>query len=74
MKHSKMAIGDRKTRRGQAVFNLICIGLGVLCIITGIWHQQTVGMNADKSLLIIAVVFGLVHIAFYTMRLTRKAN
>ena len=74
MKHSKMAVGDGRTRRGQSVFNVICIGLGVLCIVTGFWHQQTVGMNADKTLLIVASVFGLIHIAWYTLRLTRKAN
>jgi APA family basic amino acid/polyamine antiporter len=74
MKHSKMAPADHRTRRGQSVFNVICIGLGVLCIVTGFWHQQTVGMNADKTLFILATVFGLVHIAWYTLRLTRKAN
>ena len=74
MKHSKMAPADHRTRRGQSVFNVICIGLGVLCIVTGFWHQQTVGMNADKTLFILAAVFGLVHIAWYTLRLTRKAN
>lgn len=74
MKHSKMAPADHHTRRGQSVFNVICIALGVLCIVTGFWHQQTVGMNADKTLFILATVFGLVHIAWYTLRLTRKAN
>ena len=74
MKHSKMAPADHRTRRGQSVFNVICIALGVLCIVTGFWHQQTVGMNADKTLFILATVFGLVHIAWYTLRLTRKAN
>ena len=45
MKHSKLEHGV-KNRRGQSALNMIGIALSLLCVITGLWHQQTVWNSA----------------------------
>ena len=71
VRHSRLEPGDDRRRKGMTVLNLLALGLSALCIITGFWHQQGTGWAADKTMLVIAVVFGLVHIAVYTVRLWR---
>jgi len=71
VRHSRLEPGDDRRRKGMTVLNLLALGLSSLCIITGFWHQQGTGWAADKTMLVIAVVFGLVHIAVYTVRLWR---
>lgn len=71
VRHSRLEPGDNRRRKGMTVLNLLALGLSALCIITGFWHQQGTGWAADKTMLVIAVVFGLVHIAVYTVRLWR---
>jgi len=68
MKHSKLEQGV-KNRRGQSALNMIGITLSVLCVITGLWHQQTVGWDESKVLLIISFVFAFTHCAYYMMRI-----
>lgn len=71
IKHSKLEHGvDR--RQGQSVLNLIGITLSVLCVVTGLWHQQTVGWEASKGLLILSFVFAFSHLAFYMMRIWKR--
>ncbi|TKK69239.1 amino acid permease [Ilyomonas limi] len=41
------------------------LGLCVLLAISGLWHQQTVGWTADKTLLIIAMIFAAVHLVVF---------
>jgi len=41
------------------------LGLCVLLAISGLWHQQTVGWEADKTLLIIAMIFAAVHLVVF---------
>ena len=52
----------------------VCYGitLSVLCVITGLWHQQTVGWGESKILLIISFVFAFTHLAFYLYRLGKQ--
>lgn len=66
--HSKMELGVTH-RRGQTILNFVGLVMAVLSILTGLWHQQTVGWNADKTLLIISFVFAFVHCAYYLFRL-----
>ena len=77
MKHSKLEHGV-KNRRGQSALNMIGIALSLLCVITGLWHQQTVGWNESKVLLIISFVFAFTHCAYYMMRIwkgtTKQTN
>ena len=35
---------------------------------TLMWHQQTAGWQADRTMLIISVVFGVVHIGYFLVR------
>ena len=60
--------GGTKQRHGQTVLNIIGGFIGVLCVITGFWHQQTLGWNADTTLFWIATIFSLAHIFFFIVR------
>lgn len=55
-------------RRGAWVINALGLALAVLCIVTGFWHQQTVGWAESKVLLVVASVFALIHFSYYTWR------
>lgn len=55
-------------RRGAWVINALGLALAVLCIVTGFWHQQTVGWAESKVLLVVASVFALIHFVYYTWR------
>ena len=55
-------------RRGAWVINALGLALAILCIVTGFWHQQTVGWAESKVLLVVASVFALIHFAYYTWR------
>lgn len=48
-KHSQLE-PDRAYRKGDTVLNVLGLVLAVLSVITGLWHQQTVGWEADKTL------------------------
>ncbi len=71
IKHSKLEYGVPR-RRGVTVLNILGVSLAVLSVITGLWHQQTVGWDADKSLLIISFVFAFAHCAFYLIRIWKQ--
>lgn len=60
-------------RKGLFTLDFLGIAASFLCIITGFWHQQSVGWAEDKTLLIIAIVFGLLHIAYYTVCMWRHS-
>ncbi len=60
--------GGTKQRHGQTMLNIIGGFIGVLCVITGFWHQQTLGWDADTTLFWIATIFGLAHIFFFIVR------
>ena len=74
LRHSKIESGINHRRRGMTILHVLCIGLGTLCIVTGFWHQQTVGWAEDKTMFGIATLFGLAHIGFYTYRLWETTN
>lgn len=71
IKHSKLE-HMQKHRSGQTTLDMIGITLSVLCVITGLWHQQTVGWSESKVLLIISFVFAFTHLAFYLYRLGKQ--
>ena len=73
VKHSKME-NHVSRRKGLTVLNAIGIGLSVLSVITGLWHQQTAGWDSDKTLLIISFVFAFTHCAFYTYRMWKQTR
>ena len=71
IKHSKLGQGQTH-RQGTRLLDMTGIALAVLCVITGLWHQQTVGWEADKTLLVISFLFALPHLAFYIHRLSKE--
>lgn len=68
VKHSKIERNVMR-RKGLSILNFIGLVMSVLCILTGLWHQQTVGWNTDKTLLIISFVFAFIHCTYYLYRL-----
>ena len=73
VKHSKIEYNVSR-RKGMTVLNAIGIGLSVLSVITGLWHQQTAGWDSDKTLLVISFVFAFTHCAFYTFRMWKQTR
>ena len=68
MKHSKLE-PMQAYRKGETTLNMIGIVLSVLCVITGLWHQQTVGWGESKVLLVISFLFALTHLAYFLRRM-----
>ena len=60
--------GGSKQRHGQTILNVIGAFIAVLCVITAFWHQQTLGWEADTTMFWIAIIFGLGHVFYYTIR------
>lgn len=71
--HSKLEYGQ-KHRKGDIVLNLTGLILSILSVITGLWHQQTVGWDADKTLLTISFVFAFTHCTFYMWRIWKHPH
>lgn len=70
-KHSKLE-SNQERRQGQTTLNMIGITLSLFSVITGLWHQQTVGWNESKILLIISFVFAFTHLPFYMLRMWKQ--
>lgn len=73
IKHSKLESGQ-KHRKGDIVLNILGLVLAVLSVITGLWHQQTVGWNTDKTLLTISFIFAFTHCAYYMWRTWKHSH
>lgn len=67
LRHSKIG-GGTVRRHGQTILSAIGGFISLLCVITGFWHQQTVGWHEDRTMLWIAVIFGVSHIFFFLVR------
>lgn len=73
IKHSKLE-HNVKVRKGDMVLNIMGITLAVLSIITGLWHQQTVGWESDMTLLYISFFFAITHCAYYMFRMWKQSQ
>lgn len=73
IKHSKLE-HDVKVRKGDMVLNIMGITLAVLSIITGLWHQQTVGWESNMTLLYISFFFAITHCAYYMFRMWKQSQ
>ncbi len=71
LKHSHLG-NHTALRKGMHILNYTGIGLCILLGIVGLWHQQTVGWEADKTLLYIAAIFAVVHLFVFGSKLIRK--
>lgn len=72
LRHSYLGAGGVR-RRGAGLINVLGLGLALLCILTGFWHQQTAGWESDKTMLTVAAVLGLTHLIYYMLRVWRHA-
>lgn len=61
-------------RHGAMVLYFVGLVLALLCVVTGLWHQQTIGWNEDHTLLWIAIVMGVTHLVYYMMRIWKAAK
>lgn len=67
IRHSTVGGGSVR-RHGQTILSAIGVFIAFLCVMTGFWHQQTVGWQADRTMLLIAIAFGVAHIFFFLVR------
>lgn len=67
IKHSVIGGGSVR-RHGQTILSCIGVFVAFLCIVTGFWHQQTVGWHESHLMLWIASVFGVAHIFVFLVR------
>lgn len=58
-------------RSGMGVALRSGIALSVLLIIVGLLHQRIEGFQTDRTLLYIAVAFGVTHLSFFLYKLSR---
>lgn len=72
MRHSHLEPKGNK-RQGQAMVTLLGLMLAGMCILTGFWHQQSVGWGESKVLLALSVLMGLAHFVFYLLRIWKLA-
>ena len=73
IRHSKLE-PDVPYRKGDMALNITGLILAVLCVITGLWHQQTVGWSADKTLLGISFAFAFTHCAYFMWRMWKQTR
>lgn len=66
IQHSHLETGRR---RGYTLFRTLQMCLAIGCILTGFWHQQTVGWDKGYVMMLIAVGCGLFHIAWLLYRM-----
>jgi APA family basic amino acid/polyamine antiporter len=69
-KHSHLGNGTTK-RKGMRIARYTGIGLAVLLVIAGLLHQYDVGFDTDRTLLYISVIFAVIHLVIFGMKLGR---
>ncbi len=68
----KSHLGNGTTgRKGMRMARYTGIALAVLLAIVGFLHQNTVGFNADRTLMYISIAFAVVHLGIYASKLGR---
>ncbi|MDZ4793404.1 MAG: amino acid permease [Bacteroidota bacterium] len=72
-KNSHLGNGTDK-RKGMKMARLTGIALAVLLAIVGFLHQNSVGFEADKTLLYISLAFAVIHAGLYASKLGRAED
>lgn len=68
VRHSRM---EPLRRHISPLLTALGIVLSIVCCLSGFWHQMAAGWDADKTLLTVAVVFGLAHLVFWLWHLAK---
>jgi basic amino acid/polyamine antiporter, APA family len=69
-KHSHLGNGTT-SRRGMKIARYTGMGLALLLVLAGALHQYDVGFDSDRTLFYISIVFAVVHLFIFGMRLGR---
>ncbi len=69
-KHSHLGNGTT-ARKGMRIARYTGIGLALLLVVVGLLHQYDVGFDSDRTLFYISIIFALVHLVVFGMRLGR---
>jgi APA family basic amino acid/polyamine antiporter len=69
-KKSILGAGNQN-RKGAGSMYVTGLSLCGLLAIVGLWHQQTIGWNADKTLLIISFVFAGAHLFIFGSQMAK---
>lgn len=69
-KHSHLGNGTT-SRRGMRIARYTGLFLAVLLVVAGLLHQYVVGFDEDRTLLYISIIFAVVHMVVFGMRLGR---
>lgn len=69
-KHSHLGNGTT-ARRGMRIARYTGLILAVLLIVAGLLHQYVVGFDEDRTLLYISIIFAVIHMVVFGMRLGR---
>lgn len=69
-KHSHLGNGT-DNRKGMRIARYTGLALSGLLVIVGFLHQNTVGFDADRTLLYISLVFAAVHLVVFARKLGR---
>ena len=72
-KNSHLGNGT-KHREGLKIARWVSIAMCGLLIITGFWHQATVGFDADRSLLYLAIAFAVLHMLIFGRKLLKTQS
>ena len=70
VKNSRLGNGTT-SRKGMRMARYTGLALSGLLVVVGLLHQNTVGFNADRTLLYISVAFAVVHLGLYASKLGR---
>ena len=69
-KHSHLGNGT-DNRKGMRIARYTGLALSGLLVIVGFLHQNTVGFDADRTLLYISLVFAAIHLVVFARKLGR---
>jgi APA family basic amino acid/polyamine antiporter len=69
-KHSNLGNGTT-SRRGMKIARYTGMALALLLVLAGALHQYDVGFDSDRTLFYISIVFAIIHLVVFGMRLGR---
>lgn len=70
-KNSKLGNGTVE-RKGMKIARYTGLGLSLLLIVVGFLHQYSVGFDANRTLLYVAIGFALIHLVVFARKLGRN--
>ena len=70
-KNSHLGTGT-DNRKGMKIARITGIALAVLLAIVGFLHQNSVGFETDRTLFYLSMVFAIIHLCAFALKLNRK--